>query len=188
MGWPEAGFRARGPDGSASPGCAIESFVIASPREPLVNRTRLNELKECSLRFELAAIASLHVEDPGHRAEGSRERTARSVFEGLARIESRLLADHTGTVHFLSMAGAVDDRPMAIQELDPCLSDIRNTNRVEKEPATRGRAAVLRGITSADPHANTGRLGFGECFEEISVGHDRDSSRRRLHDGRTIRR
>ena len=149
----------------------------------LVNRSRLDELKEAGLGFELGPIGALHLESPGHGTEGCRKRTTRGVFETLSRLESRLFADDARSVNFLGMARTVYDRPMSIQELNRRIAHIRNSNRVQKKPAAGGRVAVLRREASTDLDADACGFGLGICFEEIDVGHEANISRRGWFDG-----
>ena len=83
-----------------------------------MDRAGADQLEERDLGLELRAVAAQHLEGSGHRAEGGRQGTARGVFEALARLEHGLLADDAGAVDLLGMTGAVDDRPVAIDELD----------------------------------------------------------------------
>lgn len=142
----------------------------------LVNRAWLDQLKESDLSFELCSIGTLHVEAPGHRSEGCRQRTARSVFKGLARLEDGLFTDDARSVNLLGMARAVDDRPMSIQQLDSRVSDIHNSNRVQEEPATAWGITVFRRIACADLNADARSFGFGGSFKEIGFGHVWNSS------------
>lgn len=143
----------------------------------LVNGTRLDELEDRGLRFELRSIGALHVKTPSHRAEGRWEWAARSVFEGLARLERRLFAHDAGAVDFFGMAGAVDDRPMAIEKLNGGVAFVGDVDRVEEEPSTRLGVAVLWRIAGANPDANAAGFCFGRGFEKIRLGHARDFSR-----------
>jgi hypothetical protein len=156
-------------------------------RNLLVNGSGLDELEERGLGFELCPVGALHLEASGHRAKGRRQRAARGVFEGLAWRQSRLLADDAGTMNFFGMPGAIDDGPMAIEELDGRLALIGNLDRVEKEPATRLWIAVLGRILGANSNADTGRLGLGRCFKEIAFGHGRNSSRHIFCNRRSLR-
>ena len=137
----------------------------------LVNRSRLDELEKGGFRFELGSIGALHVKGACHRTKGRRKWTARRVFKRLTGFEGWLLTDDAGSVDFLGMSGAVDDGPMTIPELNGCVSDVRNADRVEEEPATRRWVAVLGRIMRSDlnPDARSFRIGGG--FEMIAVGH-----------------
>jgi len=147
-------------------------------RFTLVNGSGLDQLEETRLRFELCSVSALHVETSRHRSKGCRKRAARGVFEGLSGLEGGLFAHDAGAVDFFGVARAVDDRPMAIEELDGRVALIGNADRVEKEPATGRWIAVLRRIVRANSNADAGRFSLGECFERIVFGHGRDLSRR----------
>ena len=163
-----------------------ETDQEADQEAELVNRSRLDELKKRGLRFELCSVGALHVEASSHRAKGRWQRTARGVFEGLAWLERWLFADDTGTMDFFGVASAVDDRPMSIEELDGRLALIGNVDRIEKEPATRLRIAVLRRIVGANSDADAGGCRFGRGFEKIAFRHGQDSSRHLFHDRRLL--
>jgi len=154
----------------------------------LVNRSRLDQLKEARLRFKVCSVGALHVETPGHRSEGRWEWASRGVFEGLARGQRRLFADHAWTMNFFCVAGAVDDRPMTIEELDGRVALVRNMDRVEEEPATRRGVAVLRRIVRSNSNADACGFRLGRCFKEIAFGHGRDSSRHVSGKRRWVRR
>ncbi len=83
-----------------------------------MNRAGPDQLEERHLGLELGPVAADHLEGSRHRAEGRRERAARGVFEALAGLEDGLLADDAGAVDLLGMARPVDDRPVAIDQLD----------------------------------------------------------------------
>jgi hypothetical protein len=153
----------------------------------LVNRSGLDELKERSLCFEMSSIGALHVEASCHRAKGRWQRTARGVFEGLAWRKGRLFANDPGTMDFFGMAGAVDNGPVAIEELNGRLALVGNLDLIEKEPATGLWIAVFRRIMGANSNADAGRLSLGRCFEKIAFGHGRNSSRHIFLDRRSLR-
>ena len=148
--WPASGLCPRGSHGSASSGRA----TVCVMRSVLVDRTGLDQLEDSNLGCELGAVPALHVEGPRHRAERRGQRTSRCVLEGLTRFEGRLFSYDAGTMDFFGMAGAVDDRPMPVQQLDSLLALVRDPDRVEKEPAARGRVAVLGRIARANMNAN----------------------------------
>ncbi len=75
------------------------------------------------------------------------------------------------------MTRSIDDRPVTIHELDRGSAGVRDSDRVEKKPAARGRAAVLWAIASTNVDVETIGLGFGVRFEEIFIRHGPDSSR-----------
>lgn len=153
----------------------------------LMNGSGLDELEEAGLRFELRTVGPLHVETSRHRAKWCWEWTARGVFEGLARGEGRLLADDAGTVDFFGMSCAVNDRPMAIEELDSGVTLIGNADRIEKEPTARWWTAVLRRIVRSNSNADAGGFGFRKSFEKITFGHGRDLSRRLFRERKCVR-
>ena len=152
-----------------------------------MDRPGLDQLKECDLSIEMGSVASLHLEASGHRSEGRGKRASRSVFEARIRLESGLLTNDTGAMDFLGMARAIHDRPMAIEELNLRRSCIRDSDRIEKEPSARRRAAVLRAIARADVDVKTIGLCIGGRFEKIVVGHGRHSSRIASMDSRRER-
>lgn len=143
----------------------------------LVNRSRLDQLEECSLDLEMRAIDPLQFKTARHRPEGRGQRTARGVFKGLTRLESGLFPNDARPVNFFGVSGSIDDRPMPIEKLDGRFSFVRNLNRIEKKPATGGGMAVLWRITSSNTNANAGGFGFGGGFKKIAFGHGRDFSR-----------
>ena len=157
-------------------------------RSLLVNRSGLDELKERGLGFEPGSIGALHFESARHRTEGCRQRTARSVFEGLSWLEDRLLADDPRSMDLLRMTRAVHDGPMSVEQLDGRIPYIRYPNRVQEEPVTGGRVAVFGRKACTDLNADTPGFGFGGRFEEIAFGHTPDASRHGPSDWRTLRR
>lgn len=149
----------------------------------LVNRPGLDELEEGDFGLEPRSIMPLHLEASGHRAEGRWERAAGCVFEGLAGFEHWLFSNYPGTVYFLGVAGAVDDRPMAVEQLNGRISHIRNADRIKEKPPTRGRVAVLRREMGANLNADAGGFSFGRRFEKITFGHRPNSSRQVIEAG-----
>lgn len=137
----------------------------------LMDRFGLDQLEEGGLGFEQGSVRALHLEIPGHRAKGRRQRTARSVFEALTGLENRLLSNDSRSVDLFRMACAIDDRPMSIQQLDRRISDVGNLNRVKEKPATHRWVAVLRRITRTDSDSDACSLGFGTGCEGIFFGH-----------------
>ena len=142
-----------------------------------MDRSGLYQLEEGDLRFESPAVLSLHLESAGHGPEGRRQGATRCVFEALSGLERRLLADHTGAMHFFGMARSIDNRPMSIDQLDGGFALIRDADCVEEEPAAARRVAVLRRKASTDLHADALGFGFGIRFKEIVIRHSEDSSR-----------
>ncbi len=156
--------------------------------DSLVNRLGLYQLEEGGFGFELGTISPLHLESTGHRTEGRRQRAARRVFKGLSRLENRLFADDARTVDLLRMTRAVHDRPMPVQQLDGRVTDIRDSNRIEKKPTTSGRIAVFRREARTDLDADTRGFGFGARLEEVGFGHPLDISSPGRFGGSALRR
>ena len=142
-----------------------------------VNRSGLDELKEAGLRFKLRPVLARHVKAARHRSEGRGQRTTRGVFKRLTGSEGGLFANNSRAMNFLGVTRPIYDRPMSIQKLDGCIANVRNLNRVEEEPATRLRIAVLRRIVRSNPNADSGGFRLGGCFEQIAFGHGWNSSR-----------
>lgn len=150
---------------------------IGKAKACLMDRAGLDQLKERNFRIELGSIAPLHLEDPSHGAEGRGQRTSRRVLEARIGLERRLFSDDAGAMDFLGVAGAVDDRPMSIEELNGRFADVRDSDRVEKEPSTGRWTAVFRRKSSANVDANARGQGIGRGFEEVVICHGPDSSR-----------
>src|SRR5690242_15416911 len=66
---------------------------------------------------ETLAGFGLHLVAADHDAGRRRQRRAAGVFEAVARLQHRLLADHAGAAHFLHAAERVGDPPMAVAQL-----------------------------------------------------------------------
>jgi len=153
----------------------------------LVDRAGADQLEERDLGFEPGPVPAHHLEGPGHRAEGRRQGTARSVLEALTRLEHGLLADDAGTVDLLDVTRAVDDRPVAVDELDSRIGFVGDRNRVEEEPATGRRAAVLGRIACADLDADAAGHRLRARFEEVEIAHIKNSSSESLGTERGLR-
>src|ERR1051325_7210979 len=54
----------------------------------------------------------------GHESRGGRKRYTAGIFERLAWLEHRLLADHAGSLHFLAPAEPICDAPVPRAQLD----------------------------------------------------------------------
>ena len=159
----------------------MSSVGIVPPRRAgpgSMDRAGLDQLEEPHFRLELRPVGALHVEGSGHRPKRCRKRASRRVFKGLPGFEGGLLPYHARSVDFFGMARPVDDRPVAVQELDDRVALIRDPNRVEKEPAARRRAAVFVGVARPNADADAASFGFGGRFEWVGVTHAADSSRR----------
>jgi len=144
-----------------------------------MDRAWLHELEERDFGLESRAIRTLHFEDTRHRSEGCGEGAAGGVFECLARREDGLLPDDTGSVDFFGMSGAVDDRPMSVEELDRGLPFVGDTDRVEEEPATGRRVAVCRREVGHHIHSHALGHGARSRLEGFGITHRMDSSIRR---------
>lgn len=144
----------------------------------LVDRPGLNEFKKGGFGFELRPVGTLHLEGPRHRTKGGRERAARCVLEGFPGLEDWLFADDAGSVDLLGMTGSVHDRPMSVQQLNGRIAYIRNSDRIQKEPAAGGRIAVFRRETCADLDTNACSFRLGTRLEGFAFGHELDTSRR----------
>ena len=143
-----------------------------------MDRVGLAQLEHADLGVEVGSVASGHLIGACHRAEGRRERAARGVFEGLPGLEHGLFTDDAWAVDCFRMARRVDDRPMPIQQLDRGLAFVRNSNRVEEEPPTRGGRAVFFAIAGADEDSHVLGEGFRAGFEGVVVIHEADLSSR----------
>ena len=82
-----------------------------------------------------------------------------------------LFADDAGAVDFFRVAGRVDDRPMAVQELNGRFAFIRDPDRVEEEPSTSGRVAMCLGKVRRHRHANAVGQSFGSGLEKVGFAH-----------------
>lgn len=136
-----------------------------------MDRARLDQLEECGLRFEVSSVGALHIEASCHRAKWGRQRAARGVFEGLAGSEGRLLSDDARAVNLFGMTGTVDDRPMAIEQLDGRVTFVGDANRIEEEPSACLGVAVFGRILCANPNAYASGFSFRRCFGKIALGH-----------------
>ena len=149
-----------------------------SSRSSLVNRSGLHQLEETDFGFEFGPVGALHFVAASHGAEGRRERAAGGVFKSLPGFEHGLFSDDAGAVDFFCMPRRVDDRPMPILQLDGCLAFVRDSNRVEEEPPTRGGCAVFFGMAGANDDSHVLGEGFRAGFEGVVVIHDSNLSSR----------
>lgn len=150
-----------------------------------MNRARLYQLEQRDFGLEAGSVSTLHLEGSRHRAKWRRKRAARGVFKALAGLECGLFADHARAMNFFGMSRPVDDRPVAVDQLDGCFPLVRDTNGVQEKPPTRGGIAVFGGELCANLDADALGFGFGLRFKKIFVRHGADVSSQR---GRQRRR
>src|SRR5688572_298993 len=90
-------------------------------------------------RLELASVGARHRVAAFHRAPARRQRAARGVLEALARLEQRLLADHTRAAHVLAVVVGVDDDPVPLAKLRGLLAFVADRDRVGEAVLARVR-------------------------------------------------
>src|SRR5262249_34494947 len=114
---------------------------------------------------EALAVLRVHLVFAAHRAVRRRERAAARIREGLAGLQHRLLADDAGSTHFLQLAVAVDDAPVARLELHRLDAEIGDLYRVgPEEAALSGRRFLLEELgTHGDLDASGHGLVHGQA-------------------------
>src|SRR5262245_42429482 len=88
------------------------------------------------LDAELLASRGHHAVGSGHETGGRGQRYTAGIFEILAGLEDRFLADHAGTPDLLEPALSVGDAPVAGLELDGLTPEVGERDGVGPEKVT----------------------------------------------------
>ncbi len=104
-----------------------------------MHRHRRGQFEGCDPDVEGLVGGVDHLEAALHRAERGAEGAEGRVFEMLAWIEYRVLADHAGTTNFLDMSVGVGDDPVTALESHSFVSAVGDADPIGKEPQFRSR-------------------------------------------------
>src|SRR5579863_1522198 len=104
-------------------------------------------------RFETLAIFGHAEVLSAHRADGRRNHCPARVFELLARLQERLVPDHTEPLHLLNLTLAVSDDPVPRDQLRGHLTRIADRQRVRERVLTALRVRLLGQVTRLRRHA-----------------------------------
>ena len=126
-----------------------------------MNRVRLTQCKWRHFDVESVAIRRHHLIRSLHRTERRLQWAARSVFERLPWVESRLLTDDAKSPNLLDTIFGIGDGPVPTDQLYGIRALVGDLDRVEKKPEVAQRFGPRLGVTSRDVHANVSgdRLG-----------------------------
>src|SRR5688572_20254228 len=147
-------------------------------RRPLVQRVWHSERERRDDGVETLAPGRDHLVAPLHRADRGFQRTVAGVFEGPARRQHRLFADHARALDALDLTVRVGDDPFPRDELCRLAAAVRDADVVLEQVRSLPDRAALGQEFAADLDADPARgrsrgpgpadgAGSVECLVEI---------------------
>ena len=126
---------------------------------------RAFEKEGWNLSLEGFARAAAHLVFAGHAARRGGKRATARVLEFLPGRDHGLRADDTWTTHFLRLAAAIGDLPIARQELDSLGALVLDRDRVGPKIALLVRVGLIVEKRRLDGDANVA----GRAFVHVQI-------------------